>query len=433
MGEGIVENRTLAALGAPPGGALAGASIDALLQALLAGRAPVRVWVAESLRPEWEDRIRAAGPECRSLWLEGREVLNTLMDAASDCGPREQIWLNLDRTPTLDAMDLLTLDAFLAFAATRPHPPLVVLMRDDAPGLVRTQRLAVDRHRIALLLREGPYGACALGQPEVLATLGGAGGGRLPATFATAEGERRLLALDVDGVLIDPGRSFVEAVSAALAELAPSLAWDDEHFAAFKRVGGFNNDFRLTAGALALAEIGGLDGLRHATGKGFPHLESRIRELEPRCRDTVQKHYARTRRMERPMVSRQDLDAFPGDLAIFTGRPPDELTLAFQVLGFRIPAVADSAPHLRKPRAEGLVQLADAFRSTQVIFVGDTCDDASALRGARDLCPGVDWIFAAVGPDRQWIAGEGDLQAPRLRDLLSTLDARTAAEPRPAP
>lgn len=414
----------MAALGAPPGGALAGTSIDALLEALLRGRCPKRVWVAESLRPAWEDRIRAAGAECRSLWLEGREVLNTLMDAAAACGPQEQIWLNLDRTPALDNMDLLSLDAFLAFAATRPHPPLAVFLRDDAPGLVRTQRLAVDRHGIVLLLREGPYGACALGQPDVLATLGRAAGGSLPATFATATRERQLLALDVDGVLIDPGRSFVEAVSAALAELAPSLVWDDEHFAAFKRVGGFNNDFRLTAGALALAEIGGLDGLRHATGKGFPHLEPRIRELEPRCQDVVQKHYARTRRMERPMVSREDLDAFPGDLAIFTGRPPDELTLAFQVLGFRIPAVSDSAPHLRKPRAEGLVQLADAFRSSRVVFVGDTCDDASALRGARALCPGVDWVFAAVGPDRQWVAGEEDLQAPRLKDLLRTLGSR---------
>lgn len=411
-----------AALGAPRGGALAGASIDAFLLALLAARPPRRVWVAGSLRAQWEAPIRAAGAECRVLQLEGREVLNTLMDATSECGPQEQIWLNLDRNPSLDHMDLLTLDAFMAFAATRPFPPQVVFLRDDAPGLPRTQRLAVDRHRIVLLLREAGSGAYALGMPDLLADLGGAGGGALPEPFGPPPVPgRQLLALDVDGVLIDPGRSFVEAVSAALAELAPSLPWDDDHFAAFKRLGGFNNDFRLTAGALALAEIGGLDGLRHATGKSLAHLDPRIRELEPRCRAAVQKHYARTRRMERPMVSREDLAVFPGDLAIFTGRPPDELTLAFQVLGFRIPAVADSAPHLRKPRGEGLVQLADAFRCGRVTFVGDTCDDASALRSARALCPGVDWVFAAVGPDRPWIAEDGDLQAPRLKDLLPTL------------
>jgi phosphoglycolate phosphatase-like HAD superfamily hydrolase len=234
--------------------------------------------------------------------------------------------------------------------------------------------------------------------------------------------ERHLLALDVDGVLIDPGRSFNEAVAGALQELAPDLPWDDDHYTAFKRVGGFNNDFRLTAAALALAERDELQGIRHAEGRGWPHLEDRIRELEPMCQVAVQKHYARSRRLERAMVTRADLDAFRGDLAIFTGRPPDELTLAFQVLGFRIPALADCAPHLRKPRSEGLLQLADAFRATRVTFVGDTCDDAAALRGARALCPAIRWTFAAVGPDRQWIAEEGDLRGARLRDLMPQLN-----------
>jgi phosphoglycolate phosphatase-like HAD superfamily hydrolase len=419
-----VELRTAATLGAPEGGVLGGAAIDGFLTALLSAQPCSRVWLAASLQEVWEDRIHASGARCERLTLEGRDALNTLMDAAGACGPQEQVWLNLDRH--LDNMDLLTLDAFLAFAATRAHPPLVVLMRDDAPDLPRTERLAVDRHGIVLLLREGPGGAYALGAPELLAALerNGAGGVPPPETFARPGARaRHLLALDVDGVLIDPGRSFHEAVAAALAELAPALAWDDERFAAFKRVGGFNNDFRLTAAALALWEAGGLAQIKDAEGIGFPHLETRIHALEPLCQAVVQKHYVRTRRLERPLVTREDLDVFPGDLAIFTGRPPDELTLAFQVLGFRLPALADSAPHLRKPRPEGLIQLADAFRATDVTFVGDTCDDATALRGARALCPGVTWRFAAVGPDRHWISEEGDLQAEGLRSLLAQLAA----------
>jgi phosphoglycolate phosphatase-like HAD superfamily hydrolase len=416
-----------AALGAPRGGVLGGPTTSGFLDALLRARPAKRVWLAASLQEAWEAKILATGAQCQILWLEGREVLSTLMDAAGSCGPSEQVWLNLDRSPSLDATDLLTVDAFLAYAVTREHPPLVVLHRDDAPELPRTERLAVDRHGIVLLLREGASGAYALGSPSLLSELAreGAGGLQPPTTFWNGpRPERHLLALDVDGVLIDPGRSFHEAVSAALAELAPALPWEDEHFTAFKRVGGFNNDFRLTAAALAMAEQGGLGGLRHPGAQGFPHLELRIRELEPLCQGVVQKHYARTRRLERPMVTREDLDVFPGDLAIFTGRPPDELSLAFKVLGFRIPAVADNAPHLRKPRPEGLIQLADAFRSTCVTFVGDTCDDAAALRQARALCPWVEWVFAAVGPDRQWIAEEGDLQAPRLKDLLPELAGR---------
>jgi phosphoglycolate phosphatase-like HAD superfamily hydrolase len=427
MSGGAVNIRGAETLGAPVGGVLGGPSLPGFLEALLAARPSRRIWLAGSLGPQWAEKIEASGAQCSLLTLEGRDVLNTLMDAAAACGPQEQVWLNLERTPPLDHMDLLTIDAFLAFAATRAHPPLVVLMRDDARSLPRTERMAVDRHGIVLLLREHAGGAYALGLPSLIADLERQGGGGLepPATFLKPDAKKRhLLALDVDGVLIDPGRSFHEAVAAALAELAPSLPWDDEHFAAFKRVGGFNNDFRLTAAALALAEQGGLDELKHAVGKGFPHLEARIRELEPACQAAVQKHYVRSRRLERPLVTREELDVFPGDLAIFTGRPPDELTLAFHVLGFRLPALADSAPHLRKPRPEGLLQLADAFRATRVTFVGDTCDDASALRSARALCPGVEWVFAAVGTDRHWIAEEGDLQAKGLKDLLPQLEGR---------
>ncbi|BDU75878.1 hypothetical protein METESE_08360 [Mesoterricola sediminis] len=412
-----------ARLGAPEGGVLAGRDLSGFLEALLDPGATPRIHVAGSLQGQWAARIQGAGIACEVLRLETGSVLDTLMDALAAPAPGEQVWLDLDRR--LGPLDLKSLDAFLAFAATRTHPPLVVLLRDDAPGLVRTQRLAVDRQGPVLLLRESGEGAYALGAPEHLARLAarGAGGGALPSGFRRPGSPARdLLVLDIDGVLIDPGRSFHEAVALALNELAPALPWDDEHYTAFKRVGGFNNDFRLAAAALALAERNELGGLRDAAGRGgFPHLEARIQALEPLCQTAIQKHYVRTRRLERPIITRAELETFPGDVAIFTGRPPEELLLAYQVLGFRLPAVSDAAPHLRKPRPEGLLQLADAFRASRVIFVGDTCDDASALRDARALNPEVDWVFAAVGPDRQWIAAEGDLTAPRLRDLLPRL------------
>jgi len=115
---------------------------------------------------------------------------------------------------------------------------------------------------------------------------------------------RRLLVLDVDGVMIDADRSFAEAVGRALKELAPQQAWDDSDFLAFKRVGGFNNDFRLAAGALALAERGEMDRLRKAEGIGFPDLEERIQALEPRCQEVVQRHYAVTKELEKPLITR---------------------------------------------------------------------------------------------------------------------------------
>ncbi|HJV22144.1 MAG TPA: aminotransferase class I/II-fold pyridoxal phosphate-dependent enzyme [Holophagaceae bacterium] len=248
-------------------------------------------------------------------------------------------------------------------------------------------------------------------------------GGTLPAPGPRAT--RRLLVLDIDGVMIDADRSFAEAVARALAKLRPALPWSDEVFRAFKRVGGFNNDFRLTAGALALAERHGdidlIPLLTQAEGRGFPELELAMAALEPAAQRAVQAEYAETVQLERRLITLPELEATGRDLAILTGRPPEELDLAWTVLGFRLTAVCDSAPHLRKPEPAGLLQLAEAFRAEDVLFVGDTRDDARALRAARDIRPDLTWSFAALGPDRARFAEPGDLAFPTLRDLLKEL------------
>lgn len=233
---------------------------------------------------------------------------------------------------------------------------------------------------------------------------------------------RRLLVLDVDGVMIDADRSFSEAVARSLKELIPAQPWNDDDFRAFKRVGGFNNDFRLAAGAVALAERGQMARLRAAEGIGFPDLEGRIGELEPRCQEVVQRHYAATKALEKPLITRRELEALEVDLAVFTGRPPEEWAMAVEVLGFDLPAVTDSAPHLRKPRPDGLLQLADKFRTEEVLFVGDTRDDAAALRQAAAARPDVAWSFVAVGPDRERLGGE--LAAATLREALPEIQRR---------
>jgi histidinol-phosphate aminotransferase len=261
-----------------------------------------------------------------------------------------------------------------------------------------------------------------VGDEGTTASVADALGRALPSP--TSAPPRRLLVLDVDGVLIDADRSFMEAVARALAELRPDLPWSDAHFRAFKRVGGFNNDFRLAAAALALAESGPRDllaELEAAEGVGFPAVEGRIEALEPSAQAVVQRHYAATIVLERPLIALPELEASGWELAILTGRPPEELALAWSVLGFRLPAVCDAAPHLRKPEPAGLLQLADAFRAERIVFVGDTRDDAAALRRAREARPELGWRFAGVGPGRERFLAAGDLQADSLRDLLPLL------------
>jgi histidinol-phosphate aminotransferase len=266
-----------------------------------------------------------------------------------------------------------------------------------------------------------------LGTEEDTALVAAALGAALPAP--APQPRQRLLVLDIDGVLIDADRSFMEAVALALADLRPALPWSDDAFRAFKRLGGFNNDFRLTAGALALAEIHGDVDLQPvvegAAGRGFPDLEARIQALEPSAQLVVQKHYADTIRLERPLAALADLQATGWALAVLTGRPPEELELAWRVLGFQLPAVCDAAPHLRKPEPAGLLQLADAFRAEDILFVGDTVDDAGCLRTAATLRPELAWRFAAVGPDRDRFAAPDDVQCASLRDLLPMLNQET--------
>lgn len=267
-----------------------------------------------------------------------------------------------------------------------------------------------------------------LGDEPATARVAQALGGTLPPPAPWPR--RRLLALDIDGVLIDADRSFMEAVARALADLRPGLPWSDEVYRAFKRLGGFNNDFRLAAGALALAAIHGdrdLTPVLTATdGRGFPELEAQMAALEPEAQIAVQRHYADTIRLERPLVTLPELEVTGWDLAVLTGRPPEELDLAWRVLGFQLPAVCDAAPHLRKPEPAGLLQLADAFRAEEVVFAGDTVDDARCLRAAAALRPEIAWRFAAVGEDRGRFAEPGDIQFASLRELLPMLTKEPA-------
>lgn len=389
-----------AAMGAPGGGYHPGPEPDRWLEFLLEARPPARVALAPALA-RWAPAIRARGGH--PVDLTGR---------AWAC--RDQIWLDL--AGPLPGID--DLEAWLAGLGQGAEPPLVVLLRDDHPARAHTQRLAVDRPGRVLLLRDGPGGGYALGRPELVRDLAAAGGlldaGGPPPLRVRPGG--RLLVLDVDGVLIDPGRAFLEAVAGALADLAPDLPWDDHAYRCLKRAGSFNNDFRLAAAALALGERGLSPG---GPDLPWPDLETRIGALEPRCREAVRRHYARTRALERPLASLEPLAPWDGELAVFTGRPPEELAHAFQVLGRVLPGLGDSAPHLRKPRPEGLIQLADQFRAGHITFVGDSRDDAAALRAARNLRPDLEWTFAAVGPDRERFALPGDLQAAGLLELLA--------------
>jgi phosphoglycolate phosphatase-like HAD superfamily hydrolase len=102
-----------------------------------------------------------------------------------------------------------------------------------------------------------------------------------------------------------------------------------------------------------------------------------------------------------PEVLEQVARRFP--LALFTGRNPGEARLALLRCALAIPEarcwVSDGRP--RKPDPAGLLwlihDLTRGKKPAQVLFVGDTADDAAAAKAARDR--GAPIVYAHVeGP-----------------------------------
>ncbi|NOU27996.1 MAG: aminotransferase class I/II-fold pyridoxal phosphate-dependent enzyme [Polyangiaceae bacterium] len=253
-------------------------------------------------------------------------------------------------------------------------------------------------------------------------------------TLAAPPGEVRrhapLLVLDIDGVLIEAEASFRTAVARALAELAADLPWDDRLFRTMKRAPGMNNDFRLTAALMHLWRAGQARFAPVAAGTGPTFDEADLTAIEalvPEAAARVAHHYETTQALEAALATAADLAELPGTHAIYTGRNVHELGLAAKILGFQLPAVVDRGAHVRKPAAGGLLQLRDAFRATSVMFVGDTRDDAAALRAAQAELPHVRFGFCAVGPAREEIVpspdGHATLSFPTFRDAKPALAA----------
>lgn len=285
-----------------------------------------------------------------------------------------------------------------------------------------------ERGVLARRLPPGMGTRLSIGEEEACERACAALGAKLP--LPRPKAHDRLLVLDVDGVMIDAEASFREAVRRALAELSPALGWTDALFRKTKRLGGMNNDFRLAAGLVAVFEAGALEALESGRLVWDDALEERLQGGLAAASERVAHHYETTKASEVPLVTRDELTALGVPFAILTGRAPHELADAFVTLGFSCEAICDYAPHVGKPRPGGLLQLADAFRARELVFVGDTIDDRTTTLRAAALRHETRFRFAAVGPDRESFASTEDLVAPTLRDLLAGGDPFAPTEAR---
>jgi HAD superfamily phosphatase len=182
---------------------------------------------------------------------------------------------------------------------------------------------------------------------------------------------RPLIILDMDGVLVDVRPSYHRTIVETVRHFTGQRVRKEE-IGRFKARPGFNDDWKLTH--TWIRELGGRASLREVIahfqqlylGSDFEGYIQRERWLADR---------RRLRRLSRV-----------AELAIFTGRQRREAMYTLERFGVaerfsRLVALEDvSRP---KPHPEGLMQLVDGRKPAQILYAGDTPDDALAAKRAK--------------------------------------------------
>lgn len=193
---------------------------------------------------------------------------------------------------------------------------------------------------------------------------------------------RGVLVFDMDGVLVDVGASYREAIRQTVEHFTGTpLAF--EEIQEYKNRGGWNNDWALShrisldrGVELAYEEVVH-EFQRRFLGENFDGLILRETWI---ARDGLLEDLARRFR-----------------LAIFTGREHAEALHTLKrfapVLTFD-PVISDEDVAHKKPHPEGLQRIQRMFPGEAMFYVGDTVDDARAARAADVPFIGI----AAGGP-----------------------------------
>jgi phosphoglycolate phosphatase-like HAD superfamily hydrolase len=202
---------------------------------------------------------------------------------------------------------------------------------------------------------------------------------------------RVLLALDIDGTLIDTTPSFTRIIR----ELSGATV---DEIARFKATGGFNDDWELTRAATAWIRAGRPKILERCNDLSDVLLwcGNDPGDLSVRCTALYQGGYWQD---EIPLVSSSLLESLCErfTVAACTGRDAWELDHAEQKLGFCFER-ATTSEVVKKPDPRALLRLRDDDHDV-VILVGDTEADRRCALAARKLQAGVWYQNVSSGDD----------------------------------
>lgn len=283
------------------------------------------------------------------------------------------------------------------------------------------------------------------------------------------------LALDVDGVLIDVHGSFREVTRTIVPAMQRRLGnraavWTPTHsdLAAFKRVGGFNDDIDLSVSliqigltghdrevAAIVAAIehcgGGPEGLAAAIPEPLPVIDiTAVRRLfdetywgAERYEELFEERAIHVSsgpgliERERPLVGAGFLDEIRArgleQVAIITGRSAVEWEAALAVLGWSAAdiAVSVTGESVRKPDPACLDIVVDECGSESMVYVGDTRDDWELVRRYRAERPRhrrVTGVIVDNDDSPTWYRNLGvDIVVSATVDVLGLFDTRVSA------
>jgi phosphoglycolate phosphatase-like HAD superfamily hydrolase len=220
-----------------------------------------------------------------------------------------------------------------------------------------------------------------------------------------------LIALDIDGTLIDTRPSFNRIVK----EL--SGARDDE-IKRFRDTGGFNDDWELSRACTAWVRAGKPDVFA-----GLVDVHDLVRrvgaahdpgDMAPRGMALYREYW----RDERPLVDGALLKAVEArhHVATCTGRDLWELERAEFLLGFTF-AHKTTMEVIKKPHPDALLRLVRDGDDV-VVFIGDTAADRMCAENARRAGT-VDVVFIEVSHE------DGRTARPYLESLAAGADPRS--------
>ncbi|MBI4506772.1 MAG: HAD family hydrolase [Chloroflexi bacterium] len=286
---------------------------------------------------------------------------------------------------------------------------------------------------------------------------------------------------DVDGVLIDVRGSYrrvVREVAAFAVEhlygLRPSEPLvSDEDVGAFKRAGGFNDDWDLAYAltALSLARLRGrlgaaplADLVARSGGRGLDWLHDVVGAEDRPDYMTIHRifdelywgadllcerlgltpQYAPGApgllRTERPLLAPGTLDELAArgvaKLGLLTGRVRVEMAMALEILGFHDPATVPfqaivTAEDGRKPDPATLARIVASLRPRAGLYVGDTADDLALVQRysatpAAALAPFYAVLVAEGAERAHYQAAGAHAVVQGVADLPALLDALRA-------